>query len=1151
MKGCELMEAKQMIKRIRRVLPLVLGVALMCVLTLAKLGAQVTTADIVGTVTDPSGAAVVTGTATATSVATGEVKKENLSATGTFEFTLLQVGSYKVGVQASGFKSYVTEVTLAAGDRARVTAGLTLGAAAETVTVESSTPALQTDDSTIGTLITSEATQDLPLNGRNVTNLVTLSAGVTGGLGNAMNSGTRPDDRRMSSSFAANGQSDEINNNMIDGMDNNERFIGSVGVRPSIDAIEEVKVLTNLYSAEVSRAGGGVVDLITKSGGNQFHGTAYEFLRNDKFDAKNFFAAAGPAPELRQNQFGGSVGGPILKDKAFFFFDVEDFRLIKGVTALSTVPTAYEEQHPGDFTDLGAGCTNLTTTPGWTPGAIGLNYLKLFPAPNVASATPSGTGCTPPLNNYNFTGGSSQFVKTYDAKVDYRFSPRDSMYARYTYNLNNAFIPSTFPDVNGINPGAGVWGAAGGASFAGPAADAEHSAALDYNHLLSNNLIVDLKAQYMRLNNNSGPVNQGKDVSTAFGFPCTATSCVNLPSDVPSSGLMAWTANAEGYSPLGDAAYVPLLDQNNTFQYVGSLSWLKGPHAIKMGASIIRRQVSEGQSPFPRGFMQDNGDLTGNPIGDLLSDYSTQVQRSNTLVIADFRSWEMGYYAQDDFRLKPNLTLNLGVRFDVYTPFTSTNYGFSNFDPATGLIYGPGLPGSQQSNSTAGVKTDWSDLAPRLGFDYSVKPGLVVRGGFGITFFPENTASGSFMRNAPYSFSYACGSTAYTTAGVCGDFGYGGSGATAGGYLMDSGLPVPKLNMALATNPANYIGTTIQQTDFNYKNAYLEQYSLNVEKDIRGNVVTIAYVGNHGGRLVTDSINSNQLPIPVADGGAYPFANLPGVNIAARKSVLKSLYNAAQFTVERRMHNGLAANVNYTWAHSLTNAEDIDEGQPTGNCFGVCQMDNGSGLAVPVNSFYQYDYGNADIDTRQRLALTMSYDLPFGKSANGVEGIAIKGWSANAIYYAQTGNPFTVQNPNGTESGIGLGNDRPNQAHGGGSGFSKGINSWFDTTQFQLQGVGLLGNEMRNQVYGPGTQALGLSVFKTFPIWERLNLQFRAESFNLLNTPTFSNPGSTLSYASYTPGAVAVQGDNGAGIINSTPAAASPRQIQLALKLIF
>ncbi len=1137
-------EAERFVNRLQKILPLVLSVACLLFFTQSTARAQVTTADIVGTATDPSGAALANGSATAVNVATGVEEKVALGSDGSFTFTLLQVGGYKVTVTAPGFKSYVTSVTLAAGDRARINANMALGAAAETITVESTTPALKTDDSTIGTLITSEATQDLPLNGRNVTSLVTLAAGVTGGLGNAMNSGTRPDDRRMSSSFAANGQSDEINNNMIDGMDNNERFIGSVGVRPSIDAIDQVKVLTNLYTAEVSRSGGGVVDLITKSGSNNFHGTLYEFLRNDKFDAKDRFATVGPKPELRQNQFGGSIGGPIKRDKAFFFFDIEDFRLIKGVTALSTVPTAYEEQHPGDFTDLGVGCTNLTTQAGWTPGKIGLNYLKLFPTPNV-NVTPSGTNCTPPLNNYNFTGGQTQFIKTYDAKVDYRFSPRDAMFARYTYNDTNVFIPSTFPEVNGVNPGAGVWGAAGGSSFAGPAADVEHSAALDYNHLLSNSLILDLKAQYMRLNNNSGPVNQGKPVSTTFGFPCTATSCVNLPSDNPSSGLMAWTANADGYSPLGDAAYVPLLDQNNTFQYVGALSWLKGPHTIKMGASVIRRQVSEGQSPFPRGFMQDNGDLTGNPIGDMLSDYSTQVQRSNTLVIADFRSWEMGYYAQDDYRLKPNITLNLGVRYDVYTPFTSTNYGFSNFNPATGLLYGPGLPGAQQSNSTAGVKTDWSDLAPRLGFAWTARPTLVVRGGFGITFFPENTASGSFMRNAPYSFSFSCGSTAYTTAGVCGTYGYpNGTGATSGGYFMDSGLPFPKLNMALATDPNNYLGTTIQQTDFDYKNAYLEQYSLNVEKDIRGNVVTIAYVGNHGGRLVTDSINSNQLPIPESEGGTFPYPTLPGVNIAARKSVLKSLYNAGQVSVERRMHDGLAANVNYTWAHSLTNAEDIDEGQPTGNCYGVCHMDNGSGQPVNVNSFYQYDYGNADIDTRQRIALTMSYDLPFGKSMTGPAGYVVKGWSTNAIYYAQTGNPFTVQNTDGHLSAIGLGNDRPNQVKApmSTSGFHRSVGTgpndhWWDPTTLSPQGAGLLGNEKRNQYYGPGTQALGFSIFKSFPIVEQVHLQFRTELFNLLNTPTYGNPGTNL--------------QSGFGSINSTPAAATPRQIQFALKLIF
>ena len=300
------LEAKLAIQRIAKPTVLVCNAALLFALTSIPTIAQVTTADIVGTVTDPSGAAVPNGTATAANAATGVTQATTVNGAGGFTFTLLQVGTYKVTVQAQGFRSYATQVTMAAGDRARINAQLTLGQAEQTVTVEATTPALQTDDSTIGTLITSQATQDLPLNGRNVTSLVTLAAGVTGGLGNAMNSGTRPDDRRQSSSFAANGQSDEINNNMVDGMDNNERFIGSVGVRPSIDAIEQVKVLTNLYTAEISRTGGGVVDLITKSGGNQFHGTVYEFLRNDKFDARDYFATTGRKPELRQNQFGAA-----------------------------------------------------------------------------------------------------------------------------------------------------------------------------------------------------------------------------------------------------------------------------------------------------------------------------------------------------------------------------------------------------------------------------------------------------------------------------------------------------------------------------------------------------------------------------------------------------------------------------------------------------------------------------------------------------------------------------------------------------------------------------------------------------------------------------------------------------------------------------
>jgi hypothetical protein len=1123
-------------------IPIYLSIAGMF-LPLLTASAQVTTADIVGTVTDPSGAAVVNGTATATDVGTGVTQKVTLSSTGSFEFTLLQVGVYKVNVQATGFKGYATQVTLAAGDRARVNATLSMGQAAETITVESTTPALQTDDSSIGTLITSEATQDLPLNGRNVTNLITLAAGVTGGLSNAMNSGTRPDDRRQSSSFAANGQSDEINNNMIDGMDNNERFIGSVGVRPSIDAIEEVKVLTNLYTAEISRTGGGVVDLITKSGTNQFHGTLYEFLRNDKFDARDYFATAGPKPELRQNQFGGSVGGPIRRDKMFFFFDYENFRVVKGVTSTSTVPTAYEEANPGDFSDLGVGCVNMTAIPGWKPDPVGLNYFKLYPAGSSAGIKGD---CSAPSGNYTFTSGQTNFTSTYDAKVDYRLSEKDSMFARYTFNNVNVVIPGPLPIVTvagiAVNPGAGPYGA----NFAGPAADQEHSAALGYTHLLTSHLILDLKAQYMRLNNQSSPVNVGKDVATAFGFPSTGNYAVNLASDVVSSGLPNISSNIQGYAPLGDADYVPLLDQNNTFQYLGALSWLKGTHSFKMGAGVIRRQVSEGQSSHPRGNAYISGNDpalpgAGNDLAVLLNGLTTQVTRGYTVDSPEFRSWEPSFYVQDDWRVKPNLTLNLGVRYDVYTPFTAVNNAFTNFNFNTNLLYGPGLPGSQKSNATGGINTDYGDVAPRLGFDYTVSRGLVIRGGYGITFFPGNATSGSFMKNAPYSFNFSCGDTAapVNQPTAC----TAPLGGTDGAWYLDGGLPAPSTNLTLATDPSTYASQgSFNVTDFNFKSSYLHQFSLNIEKDFSGNVATLAYVGNRGERLVLNGVNVNQQPYA---GAAYPIAALPGVTLDDRKSVLSSNYNALQGSLQRRLKNGLALNVNYTWSHNLTNAQVLDEGQAVGSCVGPCHVDDGTGKAVTYNSYFQYDYGNADLDTRHRVALTMTYDLPFGKTMSGPESLVVKGWSVNSIYYAQTGNPITVSSSVNT-SGLPV-TERPNQSKPTAAGFKKSITEWYDVSQFTLPGVDLLGNAHRNSIFGPGTQALGFSLFKTFPIWEKANLQFRAESFNLLNTPTFNQPNGSITYNSSGVGTTG----NGSATITSTSPAASPRQVQLALKLIF
>ncbi len=1121
-----------MISPIRRAVPLVLSFVFVCFLIPAIAVAQVTTADIVGTVTDSTGAVVTSAVVTETNTGTGETKTVKVNGSGEFQFSLLQVGSYKVSVQAPGFKSYATEVTLAAGDRARVNAALSLGAATQTVQVQATTPALQSDTSTIGTLITSQATQNLPLNGRNVLNLITLSAGVTGGLSNAMSSGTRPDDRRQGSNFAANGQSDENNNNLIDGMDNNERFIGSVGVRPSIDAIQEVRVLTNLYTAEISRTDGGVVDLITKSGTNHFHGSLYEYLRNDVLDARDFFSTTGRKPELRQNQFGGSIGGPIVRNKAFFFFDYEGFRLVKGVTQTSTVPTAFEEANPGNFSDLGPGCTVI---PSSSIKTIGLNYFKLYPKP---TSTPSVPGnCAPPTNNFTYTAGQTQFTTTYDAKVDYRFSDRDSAYARYTFNNANSFIPGNYPVVNGVNPGAGPYG-----TFAGPATDQEQNGALSYTHVFSSSLILDLKASYLRLNNASNPVNVGKAVATQFGFPCNATSCVNLPGDNVSSGLPN-ISFSQPYGALGDADYVPLVDQNNTFQYMGSISWLRGAHSIKIGAGLIRRQASDTQSAHPRGLINIQTNYTGNSLGDLLTDQAANVNRNYTVDTPKFRAWEDSFYAQDDWRTTPSLTLNLGVRYDIYTPFTTANGAFSNFDPSLNLLIGPTLPGIQKSGATVGVQTDYGDVAPRFGFAYTLRPNLVVRGGYGLTFFPGNSTSGAFMKNAPFTFSFGCGTAASTTSGSC-PAAYVNP-ADGQGYLLSTGLPVPSTNLALATNPANYAGTTIQATEPNYKNSFLQQFSLNVEKDFHGNVATIAYVGNHGSRLVANGPNINQRPYA---GAPFPIPSLPNVTIAQRRSDLLSSYSAFQASLERRLRSGIAANVNYTFAKNLTNAQVIDEGQPINNCVGPCHVDNGNGQPVTYNSYYQYDYGNADIDTRHRLSLTMTYELPFGAHANGLMAGVEKGWSVNSIYYWQTGNPITIQNSNGNTSGIGLGNDRPNMVRSSQPGFHQNIHQWYDVTRFKLQGAGLLGNEARNQIYGPGTQALGFSAFKAFPIHEATELQFRAEAFNMLNTPTFNNPNATVT--SYSANGIGVPGVS-AGQISSTAPLATPRQIQFALKLLF
>src|SRR5579862_8506058 len=468
-----------------RLLATLLAIVVIALLVAIPAAAQLTTADILGTVTDAAGAVVPNAKVTVVNTATSVARTAQSNGSGEYVFNLLPPGQYSVTVEATSFRKSVTNVTLVAGERARVDAPLQIGETNQVVEVMATSPALQTDSSTLRDTVSAQSVQDLPLNGRNYITLVQTAPGAAAGPSNSILSGTRPDDRRQTSAVVANGQNETFNNNLVDGMDNNEREQFSILYRPSIDSLEEVKIDTNAFPAEEGRAGGAVINLITKSGTNAFHGGVYEYFRNDKLNANDFFAnSAGIGrAEFRQNQFGGSVGGHIIKNKTFFFGDIEILRLIQGKnTGLLATPTAFEKANPGNFSDIGG-----PVIPASKLDPVAVQYLALFPAANIPGA--------PPTANYSGNVNNQYFSKTADVRIDHRFSDKDSMFGRFTYNPTTTVYPTLYPPVkvDGIlvNPGNGIY----------PGNSTENSQAymLDYIHIFSPTLVMELKDGFTRL----------------------------------------------------------------------------------------------------------------------------------------------------------------------------------------------------------------------------------------------------------------------------------------------------------------------------------------------------------------------------------------------------------------------------------------------------------------------------------------------------------------------------------------------------------------------------------------------------------------------------------------------------------------------------
>jgi hypothetical protein len=1035
--------------------------------------AQVSTGDILGNITDASGAAIPGAKILLTNTQTQERHTVNSDSAGEYVFTLLLPGHYSLQVGAAGFRPYrVDDIALAAGDRRRIVVNMAVSSVSQTVVVSSAPPALETDSTVMSTVISQTAVQDLPLNGRNFVLLADMAAGANEGSGGALAAGNRPDDRRQASSIVANAQTDAQNNEMVEGVDNNEGTIGSIGVRPSVDAIAEFRVQTNLYPAEVGKTPGAVVNVITRGGTNSLHGSVYEFIRNDAVDGRDFFATVGRRPELRQNQFGGSVGGPIKKNKAFFFGDYEGLRKVYGLTTTNIVPTAYEVAHPGDFTDIsGPNVSASIVTPG-------LNLFKLYPAPN------SGT------KFYVYSPTNSYFSTTVDARGDYRFNDNNLLFGRYTYNSITVGTPSSLPAVN--ISGVGSVEPGGSVSYPGTAKDVADGAILNYTRIFSPRTSLELKAGYTHILNASYPVNYGTNYGNAMGI---------TNSDVNQFASALPNISVSGFSPLGDTLYLPLQDGDNIFQYGGSLTQVHGKHTLKYGAYVIRRQLYNNQSTSGDGAFSfttspntTSTTVTGViPLVNLLLGLPYTTSRSMLFSPRYPRSWEPSFYGQDDWRVTSKLTFNLGLRYDIITPDAFKGNNIAQFDTISGQL----LVAGENTSSTGGIVTDHHSVAPRLGFAYNVTPGTVVRGGFGLVFFRDNTGPSVPFANPPFVTSYAPNALSVTN-------------------LTSLPLPVQSSTTALAGG--------LRGMALNYRNSFIEQANLNVERQIRSFVVTAAYVGEWGHKLRTSPDRNVAPPSSVSYAARRPFySTYPNVtSIYHLESNGFSNFNSFEGTLKKDAGHGLTLNANYTWAKALGDIQGYSQG-------GLYAS------AVP-SQLATLEYGPSELDVQNRFALMLNYKLPFGQGFKGVKGGIIKGWQFNAIDVWETGQPFTVTNATPL-SNTGISSDRPNQLHNPELS-NPSISQWFDTTAFQGQSLGTIGTERRNMLFGPHYRHFDPSVFKDFGLPHGVVLQARIEVFNLSNTPNFSQPGSTYPSTAF-------------GIITSTRNNSTPRQVQGALRFSF
>ncbi len=1095
---------------------LVLGFALMPL----PVAAQAVTGTILGTVRDSSGGALPGANVTLLNQDTGYTRTFTADSSGEYTAPLMPTGTYTVTGEISGFKKVsLANVHLGVDQKVRADLKLDIGQMSEAVTIQAETPLIQTNSSELGTTITDTQIEALPLNGRNFVSLTRTIPGVLRPPPGANIDGAGSLAWRAGSGFSANGQRARDNNYLLDGVDNNETWLQTVVIFPSVDALDEFKIQTSTYSAEFGKSLGGVVNIQIKSGGNQFRGNVFDFERNDALDANNFFnnRAGRAKPDFKQHQFGATLGGPIVKDRTFFFADYQGLRINQGQTYVSTVPSA--AMRAGNFSEINRVIYDpLTGQP--FPGNIiptgrfdpvSKNIINmLYPEPN-ATGTKATNGQT--LGNYVINPVLQRQDNQFDVKLDHNVSATNHAFARYSFQKTHRLLPATLPH-----------GDAGATFGAGDGNIKAQSATFNDTHSFSNSFLNEFRFGWNSIKFFMTPIDYLQNPAAAVGL-----TGINLNDST--SGMTQ--LNFQNIRNLGANSNQPLITNQNDFQLFDSVTRVSGKHTMKAGGSITLRSreilnadTIVGQFVFDNNPTSNCGgkltgcsvvSTTGFDVASFLLGYASQKNRN----LFDAKTYtekrpEYALYVQDDVRASNKLTLNMGLRWDLFVPWVEVDNRQSNFDVTTGRFV-VAAPDAVMGGVTVGRYLQTyakKDFGPRFGFAYDVTGSgkTVLRGGVGVfwNFTPGGTSS-SKAQNPPFLQSTALRNSAFGT-----------------NLKVSDGLPPPT-----GVNP-NLLpaGSTRSTFDRDFRDAYSTNFNVNVQQQLgRNYMLEVSYVGSRARQMLLKT-NENQAP-PVL-GVTNANVNRPFIALDPALGDLGTVtstgflnYNGLLVKFQRRFANGFSFMNSYTYGL----VTDLSS-------------DNDGGVAL-VNTYDPgYNRGPADYDVKHTFVSNFVYALPFGKASK------IGGWQVAGILYARTGRALNITQSQavlstGTNSGQ-QASQRPNRLADNIKNPDQTIDHWFDPAAFQIvpETTATFGTAGRNIARGPGYFNIDLNLIKVTK-FGRFEHELRAEVFNVLNHPAFADPNTTFGNSAF--GTITAMLANPACALCGT----TERQIQLSMKLKF